>query len=110
MCRALVVVVDRACVCLVCVVVCNCRWKSVSFVCVVVGCCLLCVVIIRGLLVLLSVGLEFDSWCMLHDVVVGCGQLSVCLVSLRVVVARFILLGCRFLLFFDVCLCVCACA
>ena len=67
-------------VCWVCVAVCNCRWKSVSSVCVVVGCCLLCVVSMFGLLVLLSVVLEFDCWCMLPDAVVGCCLLSVYLV------------------------------
>ena len=45
-------------------------------------------VIICGLLVLLSVGREFDCWCLLPDVVVGCCFLSMVLVLLRVGVVR----------------------
>ena len=81
--------VVACCVCgLVYVVVCICRWKSVSLVCVVVGRCLLCVVIVCGMLVLLFAVLEFDCWRMLPDVFVCCCLLSVCLVLLRLGVVR----------------------
>ena len=88
-------------VCLVYAVVCNCRWKSVPLVCDVVGCCLSCVVIMCGLLVLLSVGIEFGCWCVLPVVAVGCCLSSVCLVWLRVGVVRC----CCLLLVAVVCRC-----
>ena len=42
---------------------CNCRWESVPSVCVVVGRCVWCVVIICGTSLLLFVVIEFDCWC-----------------------------------------------
>ena len=91
MCRALGVAIDCDCMFGVLwfaiAVGSRCRWY-VSLL--VVACCAL--LLCCGMLVLLSVVLEFDCWCMLPDAVVGCCLLSVfwccCVLALFVVVVR----------------------